>query len=82
MILLLSVALVWLPIRYFDKLQKANEELTNIDLPSYGGVVAHSYLPSNWIAALGLFAGLRWTRSWTAGSCSIRLRSLPVAPRH
>ncbi|MBS0906279.1 kdo(2)-lipid A phosphoethanolamine 7''-transferase [Pantoea dispersa] len=58
-ILLLSVALVWLPIRYFDKLQKANEELTNIDLPSYGGVVAHSYLPSNWIAALGLFA---WTK--------------------
>jgi KDO II ethanolaminephosphotransferase len=58
-ILLLSVALVWLPIRYFDKLQKANEEITNIDLPSYGGVVAHSYLPSNWIAALGLFA---WTK--------------------
>ncbi|MEG3128949.1 kdo(2)-lipid A phosphoethanolamine 7''-transferase [Pantoea cypripedii] len=58
-ILLLSVALVWLPIRYFDRLQKANEEITNIDLPSYGGVVAHSYLPSNWIAALGLFA---WTK--------------------
>lgn len=58
-VLLLSVALVWLPIRYFDKLQKANEEITNIDLPSYGGVVAHSYLPSNWIAALGLFA---WTK--------------------
>lgn len=58
-ILLLSGALVWLPIRYFDKLQKANEEITNIDLPSYGGVVAHSYLPSNWISALGLFA---WTK--------------------
>ncbi len=59
LVLLLSVALVWLPIRYFDKLQKVNEEITNIDLPSYGGVVAHSYLPSNWIAALGLFA---WTK--------------------
>lgn len=58
-ILLLAVALVWLPIRYFDRLQKANEEITNIDLPSYGGVVAHSYLPSNWLAAVGLFA---WTR--------------------
>ncbi len=54
--LLLAVALVWLPIRYFDKLQSANEKLTNIDLPSYGGVVAHSYLPSNWLSALGLFA--------------------------
>ncbi|WP_313620041.1 kdo(2)-lipid A phosphoethanolamine 7''-transferase, partial [Pantoea septica] len=59
LLMLLCVALVWLPIRYFDKLQKANEEITNIDLPSYGGVVAHSYLPSNWLAAVGLFA---WTR--------------------
>ena len=59
LIMLLCVALVWLPIRYFDKLQKHNEEITNIDLPSYGGVVAHSYLPSNWLAAVGLFA---WTR--------------------
>ncbi|MGK3144000.1 kdo(2)-lipid A phosphoethanolamine 7''-transferase [Pantoea sp. C2G6] len=59
LIMLLCVALVWLPIRFFDKLQKENEEITNIDLPSYGGVVAHSYLPSNWLAAVGLFA---WTR--------------------
>lgn len=58
-IMVLSVALVWLPIRFFDKLQKTNEEITNIDLPSYGGIVAHSYLPSNWLAAVGLFA---WTR--------------------
>ncbi|MEI2266692.1 kdo(2)-lipid A phosphoethanolamine 7''-transferase [Erwinia sp. CGal63] len=55
-VLLLAVALVWLPIRYFDKQQNINEKLTNIDLPSYGGVVAHSYLPSNWLSALGLFA--------------------------
>ncbi|WP_428944721.1 kdo(2)-lipid A phosphoethanolamine 7''-transferase [Pantoea sp. FN060301] len=54
--LLLAVALVWLPIRYFDKQQSIHEKLTNIDLPSYGGVVAHSYLPSNWLSALGLFA--------------------------
>ncbi|WP_029570830.1 kdo(2)-lipid A phosphoethanolamine 7''-transferase [Pantoea ananatis] len=57
--MLACVALVWLPIRYFDKLQKANEEVTNVDLPSYGGIVAHSYLPSNWLAALGLFT---WTK--------------------
>ncbi|WP_312241907.1 kdo(2)-lipid A phosphoethanolamine 7''-transferase [Pantoea sp.] len=57
-IMLLAVALVWLPIRYLDKLQKVNEDVTNIDLPSYGGIVAHSYLPSNWLAAVGLFA---WT---------------------
>ncbi|MDW8845097.1 kdo(2)-lipid A phosphoethanolamine 7''-transferase [Erwinia sp. MMLR14_017] len=56
LVLLLAVALVWLPIRFFDKQQNINEKLTNVDLPSYGGVVAHSYLPSNWLSALGLFA--------------------------
>jgi len=55
-ILLAVVALVWLPLRMLDRQQSLNEKLTNIDLPSYGGVVAHSYLPSNWLAALGLFA--------------------------
>ena len=54
--LLLSLLLVWGPIRYLDKQQSANEKQTNVDLPSYGGVVAHSYLPSNWVTALGLFA--------------------------
>lgn len=56
LMLLLAVLLIWLPIRYFDKAQSANEKQTNIDLPSYGGVVAHSYLPSNWLTALGLLA--------------------------
>lgn len=55
-IMLAVVALVWLPLRMLDRQQSLNEKLTNIDLPSYGGVVAHSYLPSNWLAALGLFA--------------------------
>lgn len=55
-ILLVVVALVWLPLRMLDRQQSLNEKLTNIDMPSYGGVVAHSYLPSNWLAALGLFA--------------------------
>ncbi|MCU5773849.1 kdo(2)-lipid A phosphoethanolamine 7''-transferase [Erwiniaceae bacterium BAC15a-03b] len=58
-IMLAAVALTWLPIRYFDHQQSAQEKMTNIDLPSYGGVVAHSYLPSNWLSALGLFAYTR-----------------------
>ena len=56
LVLLLAIALVWLPVRYLDRVQSDNEKSTNIDLPSYGGVVAHSYLPSNWLSALGLFA--------------------------
>ncbi|WP_075182472.1 kdo(2)-lipid A phosphoethanolamine 7''-transferase [Pantoea sp. 1.19] len=59
----LAVALVWLPIRYFDQRQSAHEKQTNVDLPSYGGVVAHSYLPSNWLSALGLFAYTRYDES-------------------
>ncbi|TCV95523.1 kdo(2)-lipid A phosphoethanolamine 7''-transferase [Biostraticola tofi] len=57
LLILLAVALlVWLPLRYQDYAQSVQEKITNIDLPSYGGLVAHSYLPSNWLAALGLFA--------------------------
>jgi KDO II ethanolaminephosphotransferase len=55
--------LVWLPLRLLDMEQSANEKLTNIDMPSYGGVVAHSYLPSNWLAALGLFAYTQYDES-------------------
>nr|WP_024966385.1 kdo(2)-lipid A phosphoethanolamine 7''-transferase [Pantoea sp. IMH] len=66
--LLLAVALVWLPIRYFDKQQSIHEKLSNIDLPSYGGVVAHSYLPSNWLSALGLFAYTSYDEKMDSGS--------------
>lgn len=58
-VMVISLALVYLPIRYFDQAQSKQEKITNVDLPSYGGVVAHSYLPSNWLAALGLFAYTR-----------------------
>ncbi|MBS0967960.1 kdo(2)-lipid A phosphoethanolamine 7''-transferase [Chimaeribacter arupi] len=58
--------LVWLPLRLLDLEQSANEKVTNIDMPSYGGVVAHSYLPSNWLAALGLFAYTQYDESQDA----------------
>lgn len=48
--------LVWAPIRLLDMEQKKVEHETGVDMPSYGGVVANSYLPSNWISALGLYA--------------------------
>jgi KDO II ethanolaminephosphotransferase len=64
---LLAGLLVWLPLRMMDKEQKANERLSNVDMPSYGGVVAHSYLPSNWLAALGLFVYTQIDESRDAG---------------
>ncbi|WP_159565778.1 kdo(2)-lipid A phosphoethanolamine 7''-transferase [Budvicia diplopodorum] len=54
-VMIISALLVWLPLRMQDAEQKVYEKRTNTDLPSYGGVVAHSYLPSNWLAATGLF---------------------------
>ncbi|MEG3133574.1 kdo(2)-lipid A phosphoethanolamine 7''-transferase [Rouxiella sp. T17] len=56
LVLIIAGLLVWLPLRVMDKQQKSTEKTSNVDMPSYGGVVAHSYLPSNWLAALGLFA--------------------------
>lgn len=66
LILASVVALVWLPLDYMGTLQKSSEKLANIDLPSYGGVVAHSYLPSNWLSAVGLFAYTKYDESQDA----------------
>ncbi len=40
LVLLAVVALVWLPLRMLDDEQSVQEKLSNVDLPSYGGVVA------------------------------------------
>lgn len=55
-VVILAGVMVWAPIRLLDVQQKKVERETGIDLPSYGGVVANSYLPSNWLSALGLYA--------------------------
>ena len=55
-LVLLAGLLVWGPIRLLDVKQKHDERTSGVDMPSYGGVVANSYLPSNWISALGLYA--------------------------
>ncbi|CID34135.1 phosphoethanolamine transferase [Salmonella enterica subsp. enterica serovar Typhi] len=55
-VVILAGVMVWAPIRLLDVQQKKFERATDIDLPSYGGVVANSYLPSNWLSALGLYA--------------------------
>lgn len=59
-VVLAGIMVVWALIRLLDIQQKKVERATGVDLPSYGGVVANSYLPSNWLSALGLYA---WARS-------------------
>ncbi|QCR34650.1 kdo(2)-lipid A phosphoethanolamine 7''-transferase [Nissabacter sp. SGAir0207] len=79
--LLLGVGLlVWLPLRLLDMEQSANEKVTNIDLPSYGGVVAHSYLPSNWLAALGLFAYTQYDESQDADDLADPAKQFTYVP--
>ncbi len=48
--------MVWGPIRLLEVRQKNVERNSEVDMPSYGGVIANSYLPSNWLSALGLYA--------------------------
>ncbi|WP_330984758.1 MULTISPECIES: kdo(2)-lipid A phosphoethanolamine 7''-transferase [Enterobacterales] len=55
-VVLMAGLLVWAPIRVMEQQQKKIEKATGVDMPSYGGVVANSYLPSNWLSALGLYA--------------------------
>ena len=55
-VVVMAGLLVWAPIRIMEQKQKKVEKATGVDMPSYGGVVANSYLPSNWVSALGLFA--------------------------
>ena len=55
-LVLLAGLMVWGPIRLLEVKQKYDERTSGVDMPSYGGVVANSYLPSNWISALGLYA--------------------------
>nr|MBP6562755.1 kdo(2)-lipid A phosphoethanolamine 7''-transferase [Neisseriaceae bacterium] len=50
---------IGLPLHFLDRQQEAQAVTENVDLPSYGGVLAHSYLPSNWLSALGLYG---WTQ--------------------
>ncbi|TDT51641.1 KDO II ethanolaminephosphotransferase [Enterobacter sp. AG5470] len=55
-VVVLAGLMVWGPIRLLDMQQKDDEKISGVDMPSYGGVVANSYLPSNWLSALGLYA--------------------------
>lgn len=55
-VVLMAGLLVWAPIRVLDQQQKKIDKAAGVDSPSYGGVVANSYLPSNWVSALGLYA--------------------------
>jgi KDO II ethanolaminephosphotransferase len=55
-VLLLAAGLLcYLPLRLMGKVQDKHDVVNNRMMASYGGVVAGTYSPSNWLSALGLF---------------------------
>lgn len=46
----------WVPLKLMGNRQDAHDRVNNRSMASYGGVVAGTYSPSNWLSALGLFA--------------------------
>ncbi|MCP9759504.1 kdo(2)-lipid A phosphoethanolamine 7''-transferase [Aquitalea sp. S1-19] len=52
----LALVLAVLPLRQLDRYEEAKAQANNTYSPSRAGAVAHSYLPSNWIAGLGMVA--------------------------
>lgn len=80
-VVVLAGIMVWAPIRLLDIQQKKVERATGVDLPSYGGVVANSYLPSNWLSALGLYAGRGSMNLPITIHCLIRRRNSLIRHR-
>ncbi|MGL6071821.1 kdo(2)-lipid A phosphoethanolamine 7''-transferase [Craterilacuibacter sp.] len=63
----LAVLLAVLPLRQLDAYQEAKAKAENTYSPSRAGAAAHSYLPSNWIAGLGMVAYSRASEAGNTG---------------
>lgn len=55
LLLVVSGLVCWVPLKLMGDAQEAHDKVSNRMMASYGGVVAGTYSPSNWLSALGLF---------------------------
>ncbi|WP_369788654.1 kdo(2)-lipid A phosphoethanolamine 7''-transferase [Rouxiella sp. WC2420] len=62
-LLLVSGLACLMPLKWMEHKQEAHDRLDNRMMASYGGVVAATYSPSNWLSALGLFAYSAYSQS-------------------
>jgi len=53
--LVTAALLCWGPLKLMGNEQDAHDRINNRMMASYGGVVAGTYSPSNWLSAFGLF---------------------------
>lgn len=54
LLILVAAVCCWLPLKLMGKVQDQHDRLNNRTMASYGGVVAGTYSPSNWLSALGM----------------------------
>jgi len=54
-LLIVSGLFCYLPLQMMGKVQDRHDVVNNRMMASYGGVVAGTYSPSNWLSALGLY---------------------------
>ena len=54
-LLAVSGLICYMPLRLMGKVQDRHDIVNNRMMASYGGVVAGTYSPSNWLSALGLY---------------------------
>src|SRR5471032_209648 len=55
-LLIIAGLACYVPLRVMGKVQDKHDVVNNRMMASYGGVVAGTYSPSNWLSAIGLFA--------------------------
>lgn len=53
--LVAAALLCWAPLKLMGDVQDSHDRINNRMMASYGGVVAGTYSPSNWLSAFGLF---------------------------
>ena len=53
----------WLPLKVMGKHQDSLDRQHNRMMASYGGVVAGTYSPSNWLSGMGLLAYSSWSQA-------------------
>ncbi|MEA9391742.1 kdo(2)-lipid A phosphoethanolamine 7''-transferase [Acerihabitans sp. TG2] len=63
LLILTAAACCWVPLKLMGKVQDQHDRLNNRTMASYGGVVAGTYSPSNWLSALGLLIYSSYSQS-------------------
>ncbi|AXF75799.1 kdo(2)-lipid A phosphoethanolamine 7''-transferase [Erwinia tracheiphila] len=62
-VMIMAALCCWLPLEVMGNHQQDLDKQHNRMMASYGGVVAGSYSPSNWLSGMGLLAYSNWSQA-------------------